>query len=166
MLELKYCFNCGNKLELKFLENEGMIPYCNNCKEYIFPIFSSAVSMIIINENTNETLLIKQYNTDFYRLVAGYINKGESAEEALKRELMEEVGLEAIKIKPLLSSYFEKSNTLIHNYFVFVNKKELITNYEVDSYSWFKIDDVLNHLVEGKLVTKFMKNYIDNHYNK
>ena len=40
---MKYCVECGTKLIYKELENEGMIPYCEKCHEYRFPIFSSAV---------------------------------------------------------------------------------------------------------------------------
>ena len=73
---MKYCVECGTKLIYKELENEGMIPYCEKCHEYRFPIFSSAVSMIILNPDKNKILLIKQYGKPSYILVAGYINKG------------------------------------------------------------------------------------------
>ena len=46
---MKYCYECGTKLTEKFLENEGMIPYCETCQEFRFPIFSTAVSMEIFN---------------------------------------------------------------------------------------------------------------------
>ena len=51
---MKYCVECGTKLIYKELENEGMIPYCEKCHEYRFPIFSSAVSMIILNPDKSK----------------------------------------------------------------------------------------------------------------
>ena len=30
---MSYCEECGTELVERFLENEGIIPYCNRCKE-------------------------------------------------------------------------------------------------------------------------------------
>lgn len=158
---MKCCYECGTLLELKFLEHEGMIPYCNKCNEFRFPIFSSAVSMIITNMDESKFLLVKQYGKDFYRFVAGYINKGESAEEALERELMEEVSLKAISFKPLKTSYFGKSNTLMINYLVKVNDLNVKPNYEIDSYAWIDRNEVLKNLDEAKLASKFFEFYLN-----
>ena len=77
------CYECGSKLELKELKNEGFIPFCPNCKTFRFPIFNTAISAVIVNKDITKTLLIRQYNMGFDVLVAGYINKGENAESAL-----------------------------------------------------------------------------------
>jgi len=71
---MKYCMECGTKLETKYLENEGVIPFCPNCNEFRFPIYSCAVSMEVLNPDKNKVVLIKQYGRDFNVLVAGYIN--------------------------------------------------------------------------------------------
>ena len=159
---MKYCYNCGEKLELKHLEHEGLIPFCNKCNKFIFPIFSAAVSMIITDKEEKNVLLIKQYNTGFYRFVAGYINKGESAEEAVYRETLEEVGLKPIKIKPLKTSYFEKSNTLMYNYLAICDDTSVITNYEIDEYKWFPIEETKEALKDAKLAYQFFCYYMDN----
>ena len=109
---MKYCVNCGTKLILKDLDNEGMIPYCAKCNEYRFPIFSTAVSMVIVTEDLSHTLLIKQYGKDRNILVAGYVNKGESLEEALVREMNEEIGISPVSYKFQKSKYFEKTRQL------------------------------------------------------
>ena len=159
---MEYCYICGEKLEDKYLEHEGIIPYCNKCKDYIFPIFSSAVSLIISDKEEKKFLLVKQYGKDFYRFVAGYINKGESAEEALERELMEEVGLKAISYKPLKTSYFAKSNTLMINYLVHVENLNVVSNYEIDSYAWIDLDNVCESLKDASLALEFFEFYLNN----
>ena len=45
-----YCPDCGAKLSLKFCENEGLVPYCNDCGEFKFPPFKTAVSMVTVNK--------------------------------------------------------------------------------------------------------------------
>ena len=159
---MEYCYNCGTKLELKHLEHEGMIPFCNKCNKFIFPIFNAAVSMIICDKDEKNILLIKQYSTNFYRFVAGYINKGESAEEAVYREILEEVGLKPIKIKPLKTSYDEKSNTLMYNYLAICDDINVVTNYEIDEYKWFPIEEAKEALKDAKLAYEFFSYYINN----
>jgi NAD+ diphosphatase len=83
MIKQKCCPECGTKLIEKELEHEGLVPYCETCKEYRFPMFNTAVSMIC--KYQDNVLLIKQYNKPFYILVAGYLNLGEGLEDAVKR---------------------------------------------------------------------------------
>ena len=73
-----FCRMCGTKLEIRELENEGMIPFCPKCEAYRFPQYNVAVSMITVNEATDEILLIQQYGRPSYVLVAGYVSKGEA----------------------------------------------------------------------------------------
>ena len=77
-MEMKYCMQCGCKLDEKYLMGEGMVPYCPACQEFRFPVYNTAVSMIVMNKELDKVLLIKQYGRDSYILVAGYVNKGEA----------------------------------------------------------------------------------------
>lgn len=158
----KYCSECGNKLELKVLDNEGIIPYCKRCNEFKFPKYSVAVSMIVINEENNKILLIQQYNKPVYILVAGYVNKGESLEEALKREIKEETGMSVDYCVYNKTKYFEPSNTLMCNFTAFVkNDKDFNPNREIDSYSWFSFDDAKINIKENSLAKEFLLYYLD-----
>ncbi len=159
---MDYCYDCGTKLFLKPLEHEGMVPFCSKCNKYVFPIFNAAVSMIISDKEEKNYLLIKQYGKDFYRFVAGYINKGESAEEAVYREIAEEVGLKPISIKPLKTSYFAKSNTLMYNFLAICDNLDVKPNYEVDEYAWIPYDNVKEALKDAKLALEFFTYYSTN----
>ena len=160
---MKYCFKCGCKLENRYLNGEGEIPFCPTCNEFRFPIFSTAVSMVILSSDKTKVLLVKQYGKDFNRLVAGYVNKGESAEEALVREMAEEVGLIPTTMKFQLSKYFPKSNTLLFNFVVTVDSMDVKANEEIDSYAWYNVDDGLKALSGATLAKEFYRYFID-HY--
>ncbi len=159
---MEYCYKCGNKLTIKYLKNEGDIPFCEKCNEFIFPIFNSAVSMIIINKNHDKTLFIQQYKRQANILVAGYVNKFESLEEALKRELMEEVGLNISNYYFNKSEYFAKSNTLISNFIVEVESEEFIRNEEeVDLVTWFNITESKEVILQNSLASKFLDSALE-----
>lgn len=160
---MKYCVECGNKLEIKMLENEGMIPFCNKCNAYRFPIFNAGVSAVVLNKERNKALFIRQYGKDRNILVAGYINKGESAEEALLRELSEEIGVKPIYYEFQKTHYWEKSNTLLINYFVVLENEIINPNYEVDSYEWYDLDTAYQVVAKGGLAEEFYKHYYHKH---
>lgn len=160
---MKYCMECGTKLEDRYLEGEGMIPYCKTCNQYRFPGFNTAVSMIVMNKSQDKILLIQQYGKKDFILVAGYVNKGENAEQAVVREIGEELGLEVSDVQYNRSQYFEKSNTLIFNYTCTVVDEKLdgITE-EVDYAEWFSIEEAQQRIKKNSLAQAFLNDYISN----
>ncbi len=159
---MKFCSECGTALEDKYLEKEGMIPYCLHCGQFRFPTFNTAVSIIVLNETEDKTLLIKQYGKDDYILVAGYINKGESAEHAVCRELHEEVGMEVIKLSFNKSAYFAKTNTLMLNYSCKVNGETLrYDKDEVDYAQWLTLSEARKQIKQHSLAQEFLEYFCD-----
>ena len=95
----KHCYECGTALTERELEGEGIVPYCPQCQQYRFPMYNVAVSMVVINEQTGQILLIRQYGKPQFILVAGYVNRGEQLEHAVCREVKEETGMTVTHVK-------------------------------------------------------------------
>lgn len=161
---MKFCCECGTELVLKNLEDEGMIPFCENCGEYRFPVFSTAVSMIVLNHDKTKILLIQQYGTANNVLVAGYVNKGENAEDAVIREISEELGLEVEEMGYCKSEYFPKTNTLMLNFRCTVNSESLdkINQKEIDKAEWFPLEKAREVIMPDSLAKRFLCNFLDN----
>lgn len=158
---MKHCLDCGTLLEEKFLEKEGMIPYCGHCKAFRFPTFNVAVSMIVLNETEDKILLLRQKTMVGYNLVAGFVNKGEAAEHAVTRELQEEVGIELLDYRFNKSEYYEASNTLMLNFICKANSESLVCDEdEVDYAQWFSIEDTRATIEQGSLAHKFLEYFI------
>ena len=159
-----YCIECGTKLYDKHLEHEGMIPYCEKCGEYRFPPFSVACSMIVLSPDKRRILLIKQYGRDRNILVAGYISKGENAEHAAEREVKEELGLNISELHYNESGYFERSNTLMLNFWCIAESDDLSnTNYEIDHAEWYTFKEAKDNIVHGSLAEKFLLAFMNKH---
>ena len=159
--EMNYCMTCGTKLVKRHLDGEGDVPYCETCGEFRFPVFNTAVSMIVMNEDRSKIVLIKQYGRPHYILVAGYVNKGEDAEDAAVREVKEEMGLDVTSIHFNHSHYFEPSNTLMLNFTVTVAGDSPTPNREIDSYAWFTPDEARANIRPNSLAEKFLNAYLD-----
>lgn len=150
-----YCMQCGTKLETRYLEGEGIVPYCPSCQDYRFPVFSTAVSMIVRNSD-GKIILIRQYGRPRFILIAGYVNRGENAEDAVRREVAEELGMTVTSVHFNRSSYFKPSNTLMLNFSVTVKEQRPHPNREVDSYEIFTDEEAKENIAEGSLAQKFL----------
>lgn len=95
-------------------------------------VFNYRVCAII--KYNNKLLAMKNDNTPYYYLPGGRVDLHESADEAIKRELKEELGIDAEIIRPLwfAQSFFiedttdEKFHELCVYYLVDVSDTELI----------------------------------------
>lgn len=85
----KFCGVCGGPMRF----DTPISKKCEQCGKEIWPQLATAV--IVLVRRDNEILLVhaKNFRTDFYGLVAGFVETGETLEEAVHREVMEETGL-------------------------------------------------------------------------
>ena len=163
-MEMNYCMHCGHKLEDKYLKDEGMIPYCPACREFRFPVFNTAVSMIVTNRERDRILLIKQHGKDYYLLVSGYVNKGEDAENAVRREVLEEVGLDVQEYRFNVSNYYAPSNTLMLNFEAAADSVDVRPNKEVDDWRWFDEKGARENVRPDSLAQRFLEGYFTGVY--
>ena len=91
----RFCGGCGTPMSPSPVERALI---CDNCQQTVFPTISPAVSVAITDKDS--LLLARNVRASFphFSLVAGYVEIGETLEETVLREVMEEVGL---KVKNL-----------------------------------------------------------------
>lgn len=89
---LKYCPKCASS---KFEKADEKSLKCKNCGFHFFMNSAAAVAALVVN-NENKLMLVTrgvEPNYGKLDLPGGFIDPGESAEHAVKRELFEELGL-------------------------------------------------------------------------
>lgn len=155
-----YCRECGQKLTLRFCENEGLIPYCDKCEAYMFPQFSIAVSMVVTNRAQDKILLAKHAEDDDFILFAGYVKKGESAEKTIPREIKEELGLDVVKAKYMSSRYHTKKDVLMLNFIVVIEEKPIKLNDEIAEARWCSPEEAQALIRKGTTAEYFLGNAI------
>lgn len=131
-----FCRDCGEKLTLGFVENEGLVPYCTNCGKFKFPFFPVAVSMTVVNREETKVLLAKHVGDKDYKLFAGYIKKGENAEKTIPREFKEETNLSAVKWRYFGSRYHDDKDILMLNFIVTAGEGEMKLGEEIEEVRW------------------------------
>lgn len=156
-----YCRECGQKLTLRFCENEGLIPYCATCQSYMFPRFSVAVSMVVTNRAQDKILLAKHVEDDDFILFAGYIKKGENAEKTVPREIKEELGLNVVKAKYMSSRYHAEKDVLMLNFIVIVEEGPIkLATEEIAEARWCAPEEAMRLIRKGTTAEFFLSNAV------
>ena len=110
----QFCGRCGEKTEHDHKERMMRCPHCGNA---IYPRISPAA---IIAVTDGDRLVLSKYAGRAYTrfaLIAGFIEIGETAEEGVAREVMEEVGLKVKNIRYYKSQPWGIAGNLLLGYF-------------------------------------------------
>jgi NAD+ diphosphatase len=91
----KYCGCCG--APMKF--HTEISKRCTNCGKEVWP--QLAIAIIVRITRGDEVLLVhaNNFRRPYYGLVAGFVETGETLEEAVRREALEETGIEVGNIR-------------------------------------------------------------------
>ena len=151
-MRFTYCPHCGEKLVIKEIGDEGLIPYCKKCQIPLWDMFTTCVICAVINELGEIALIRQDYvSKTNYVCIAGVMKLGESAEECAIREIEEEIGQTVEKLEFVRSYPYEKKEMLMLGFRATVKKQEFHLSQEVDSVAWFPLPDAPDHLREGSI---------------
>ena len=96
MTNHRFCGRCGSPTVPH--EKERAM-HCKQCGNIVYPTISPAVAVAVVDPKNDRILLAKGLG-EFrkFALIAGFVEIGETVEDCVRREVMEEVGLNVGKI--------------------------------------------------------------------
>lgn len=159
----RFCSRCGK--EMVPSAKERML-YCDHCKFQTYPVLSPCV---IVGVYDAGRLLLTKYAGRAYKnyaLIAGFVEVGESLEEAVRREVMEEVGLRIKNISYYKSQPWPFTDTLLAGFFAQLDGDDTITieEDELASGEWVNRDaippDELKISLTGEMMEAFRQGLI------
>jgi NAD+ diphosphatase len=86
----KYCSQCGGSIAMRANAFEKV---CSSCELSFFPRISPSIIVLIKSENKILLARSAHFAAGIYGLIAGFVEPGETLEQAVHREVYEEVGL-------------------------------------------------------------------------
>ena len=137
----KYCGRCGRLLEQD--RKERMLR-CGECGNMVYPKICPAV---IIGVTDGSRILMSKYAGRTYKkyaLLAGFAEIGETLEQTVKREVMEEVGLKVKNIRYYKSQPWSFSDTLLTGFYCDLDGPDEITldREELALAEWFEREEI------------------------
>ena len=120
----RFCGRCKNPM--KHSDIERMVE-CSSCGNLVYPRISPVVIVGVTNKD--KLLLIRGHNSQpgRYGLTAGYIEIGETAEQAASREVFEETGIRIKNIRYYKSQPWGLSESLLFGFFADLDGDDTIT---------------------------------------
>ena len=146
-----HCPDCGRVLTARELGDEGLVPWCDECRRPWFDIFSTCIITAVMNADGQVLLQRESRRPEMEVLVAGYIKPGESAEEATRREIAEETGLTATSLRYVGSFPHGGGDRLMLGFAAQAEGEAKPDSTEVVSARWTSLDEAVAALREGSI---------------
>ncbi|MCQ2973242.1 MAG: NAD(+) diphosphatase [Bacteroidales bacterium] len=133
--QYQFCPKCGHKMEF----SSDISKKCVECGNEIWPPISPAI-ICLISKGKDEILMTHGINFkgNFHGLVSGFLETGESLEECLEREVLEETGIKVKNIKYFKSQPWPYPSGLMVGFFAEYNGGEIkMQESELSDCRWF-----------------------------
>jgi len=134
----QFCGRCGEKTVYK---EHVRAKECPHCGLISFPRLSPAV--IVAVERSGKILLARasRFPTEIYSVLAGFVEPGETLEEAVAREVKEEVGIEVTDIRYFGSQPWPFPDSLMIGFTAnYAGGEICIDGSEIIDAAWFEAD--------------------------
>ena len=154
----RYCGGCGAEM---VPDGKERMMRCPQCKTMEFPRICPAA--IIAVTDKNRILLSKYAGRTYkrYALLAGYTEIGETMEETVRREVMEEVGLRVKNIRYYKSQPWGLTETLLMGFYCELDGSDEICldREELALAEWFEREDIpvepMRDSLTNEMIMKF-----------
>ncbi len=135
-----FCGRCGAPLSMR---TDLRAKECAACGRLIFPRISPAI--IVAIERGDRILLARaaRFAEELYSVLAGFVEPGETLEEAVYREVKEEVGITVKNIRYFGSQPWPFPDSLMVGFTADYDAGEIaIDGEEITAARWFRVDDL------------------------
>ena len=137
----RFCGCCGKPMVHDKHERKMICPACGNGE---YPVLSPAV---IVGVTNGDKLILSKYegrNHTRYAMFAGFAEIGETIEETVHREVMEEIGIKVKNLRYYKSQPWSFSGTLLFGFYCDLDGDDTLTvdHNELSMASWFNREDI------------------------
>lgn len=154
----QFCGRCGRRMEKSTLERAMVCPVCGNT---VYPKICPAVIAAV---HDGDRLLLTRYRGRAfkkYALIAGFNEIGESIEDTVRREVLEEAGVHVKNLRFYKSQPWVFTDTLLMGFFCELDGSDRITmqESELSEAGWFHrsaLPEEYSHIsLTGEMIDQF-----------
>lgn len=146
----RFCSVCGAPMQ----SHTEISKRCTRCGREVWPPLSVAIIVAVTRREGRELLMVqsRKFKADYMGLVAGFVETGETLEECVAREVLEETGLRVGHIRYFASQPWPYPSGLMAGF-----KAECqggtfrLQRSELNKGGWYTPDDLRHTMVPGRL---------------
>lgn len=156
----RFCGRCGDRMQQIDWE---MAMHCHQCGHRCYPRISPC---IIVAVRHNNTILLaqgaSQKERKMWSILAGFVESGESLEQAVHREVFEEVGIRVKNLEYFGSQPWPFPHSLMVGYLAEYDTGEIqVDGKEIHEAYWCDVDELPfvppNLSIAGRLIEQTVK---------
>lgn len=133
----RFCGVCGGPMKM----HTEISKRCTHCGKEIWPLLATAIIVLIHREDKVLLVHARNFRGKFFGLVAGFVETGETLEEAVVREVHEEVGIKIKNIRYFASQPWPYPCGLMVGFTAdYVSGDLHLQRSELDDAGWFDRD--------------------------
>ncbi|MFC0037556.1 NAD(+) diphosphatase [Actinomadura rayongensis] len=148
----RFCPRCGTETRV---ESAGHVRVCPNDGSEHHPRVDPAVIMLV-RDDDDRVLLARgpQWPADRRSILAGFVEPGESLEQAVAREVREEVGIEVRDVRYLGSQPWPLPQSLMLGFFARADGSTLLRpdSAEITDADWYSRDELTAAIESGDII--------------
>jgi NAD+ diphosphatase len=135
-----FCGRCGTPTRDKMNEIAKECPHCGLVS---YPNMAPAVIVAVVKDDKILLARNKQNRSKYYSVLAGFVEAGETLEDCVQREIMEEVGIKVKNITYFGSQPWPFPNSLMLGFTAEYESGEIqVDGIEIAEAAWFGKDDL------------------------
>lgn len=139
----RYCGQCGSRVEQVDWE---MAVQCHQCQHRSYPRVSPCIIVAIVKQD--KILLakgVRHQSSNMYSTLAGFVESGESLEQAVHREVFEEVGINICNLRYFSSQPWPFPHSLMMGFIADYHSGEIrVDEKEILEAHWYDFNDLPN----------------------
>lgn len=154
----KFCSHCGHAT---IAHDSQFAMICPDCNYYQYPRVQPCI--IVIIRKDEEILLAKanRINNKVYGLIAGFVEVGETLEQAVQRETLEEIGITIKNIQYLSSQPWPfPSNLMIAFQAEYESGEIILQQEEIADAQFFSIHQLPEIPIVGSIAHKMIQDMV------
>jgi NAD+ diphosphatase len=139
----KYHLFCGRCMTETQKSEEVLERICPTCKNIFYPRISPSVIVLIHKQDQILMARSPHFSKGSFGLIAGFIEPGESAEDAVHREVAEEVGIKIKNLHYYGSQAWPFPDSLMFGFIAEYASGDLVIDHrELEQAGWYHYSDL------------------------
>lgn len=158
----RFCSRCGTGLTTGSAEP---VKICTSCGFTVYPRITPAVIILIRKGKSILLAHNKRFPENLYSCVAGFVETGESLEDAARREIEEETGIRVENLRYFGSQPWPFPNSLMVAFLADYAGGEIqLEDDDISDAKWFSRDNLPNLPMKGSISRRMIDGFLGEDY--
>ncbi|WP_440903343.1 NAD(+) diphosphatase [Catenovulum sp. SX2] len=158
----KFCGRCGKRM---YAVSWELAMHCKHCRHRCYPRLSPCVIMAVLDGDKLLLARGKKSRSGRFSILAGFVEPGETLEQAVAREVEEEVGVKVNNIRYVGSQPWPFPHQIMVGFVADHQSGEIsIDEQEIAEAAWYTLDALPEtpgeYSIAGKMIGQLVENYL------